>query len=93
MIQHDPRNFIVQPTLALSRAPCFIDARVQPRHVDLRPYVLYGDSVTSTTVKSTRSSAKISMATCRAFDGQCAAIHTAITQSYIAYPIESAIPA
>ncbi len=46
MIQQDPRNFIAQPTLALSRAPCFIDGRIQPRHVDLRPYVLYGDSVT-----------------------------------------------
>ncbi len=42
----DPRNFIAQPTLSLSRAPCFIDDRVEPRHVDLRPYVLYGDRVT-----------------------------------------------
>ncbi len=42
----DPRNYIAQPTLALSRAPCFIDGRVEPRHVDLRPYVLYGDRVT-----------------------------------------------
>ena len=39
----DPRNFIAQPTLSLSRAPCFIDERIEPRHVDLRPYVLYGD--------------------------------------------------
>jgi uncharacterized circularly permuted ATP-grasp superfamily protein len=45
-IQSDPRNFIAQPTLSLSRAPCFIDDRVEPRHVDLRPYVLYGDRVT-----------------------------------------------
>jgi uncharacterized circularly permuted ATP-grasp superfamily protein len=42
----DPRNYIAQPTLALSRAPCFIDGRVEPRHVDLRPYVLYGDRIT-----------------------------------------------
>ncbi len=43
----DPRNYIAQPTLALSRAPCFIDGRVEPRHVDLRPYILYGgDGVT-----------------------------------------------
>jgi uncharacterized circularly permuted ATP-grasp superfamily protein len=41
----DPRNYIAQPTLALSRAPCFLDGRVEPRHVDLRPYVLYGDQV------------------------------------------------
>ena len=42
----DPRNFIAQPTLALSQSPCFIDDRVEPRHVDLRPYVLYGETVT-----------------------------------------------
>jgi uncharacterized circularly permuted ATP-grasp superfamily protein len=42
----DPRNFIAQPTLAFSRAPCFVDAGVEPRHVDLRPYVLFGDTVT-----------------------------------------------
>ncbi len=40
----DPRNFIAQPTLALSQSPCFIDDRVEPRHVDLRPYVLYGEN-------------------------------------------------
>jgi uncharacterized circularly permuted ATP-grasp superfamily protein len=42
----DPRNFIAQPTLSLSRAPCFVGQRIEPRHVDLRPYVLYGDQVT-----------------------------------------------
>ena len=42
----DPRNYIAQPTLRLSRAPCFVDGRIEPRHVDLRPYVLYGDRVT-----------------------------------------------
>ncbi len=42
----DPRNFIAQPTLSLSRAPCFMDECIEPRHVDLRPYVLYGDRVT-----------------------------------------------
>jgi len=41
----DPRNFIAQPTLALSHSPCFVDGRVEPRHVDLRPYVLFGTSV------------------------------------------------
>ena len=46
-IQHDPRNYIAQPTLALSRAPCFVDdGRIEPRHVDLRPYVLFGEKVT-----------------------------------------------
>jgi uncharacterized circularly permuted ATP-grasp superfamily protein len=41
----DPRNYIAQPTLALSRAPCYIDGRVEARHVDLRPYILYGEQV------------------------------------------------
>jgi uncharacterized circularly permuted ATP-grasp superfamily protein len=42
----DPRNYIAQPTLALSRAPCFMDGRIESRHVDLRPYVLFGEKVT-----------------------------------------------
>ncbi|MBL8136956.1 MAG: circularly permuted type 2 ATP-grasp protein [Acidobacteria bacterium] len=41
----DPRNYIAQPTLALSAAPCFVDGRVEPRHVDLRPYILSGEQV------------------------------------------------
>lgn len=41
----NPRNFIAQPTLNFSRAPCLIDERIEPRHVDLRPYILYGDQV------------------------------------------------
>jgi uncharacterized circularly permuted ATP-grasp superfamily protein len=45
-ILEDPRNYIAQPTILLSRAPCLIDGTVQPRHVDLRPYILYGDKIT-----------------------------------------------
>jgi uncharacterized circularly permuted ATP-grasp superfamily protein len=47
-ILDDPRNYIAQPTLSLSTAPCFVDnERIEPRHIDLRPYVLYGgDEVT-----------------------------------------------
>ena len=45
-IEAEPRNYIAQPTLQLSRAPCFLDGAVQARHVDLRPYVLYGQNVT-----------------------------------------------
>jgi uncharacterized circularly permuted ATP-grasp superfamily protein len=45
-IQAEPRNYIAQPTLNISRAPCFIDGHVEARHVDLRPYILYGDQVT-----------------------------------------------
>ena len=42
----DPRNYIAQPTLALSTAPCLVEDGVEPRHVDLRPYVLGGRSIT-----------------------------------------------
>jgi uncharacterized circularly permuted ATP-grasp superfamily protein len=42
----DPRNYIAQPTLMLSRAPCFIEGEFDSRHVDLRPYILYGDRIT-----------------------------------------------
>ncbi|HTS11094.1 MAG TPA: circularly permuted type 2 ATP-grasp protein [Candidatus Limnocylindrales bacterium] len=42
----DPRNYIAQPTLALSCAPCLIDGRVESRHIDLRPYILMGEKVT-----------------------------------------------
>ena len=41
-IRANPAGFIAQPTLALSRAPCLVDGRFEPRHVDLRPFVLYG---------------------------------------------------
>jgi uncharacterized circularly permuted ATP-grasp superfamily protein len=44
-ILDDPRNYIAQPTLALSAGPCFLEGRVEPRHVDLRPYILSGDKV------------------------------------------------
>jgi uncharacterized circularly permuted ATP-grasp superfamily protein len=43
----NPRNYIAQPTLQLSAAPCLVDGfQIEPRHVDLRPYVLFGDKVT-----------------------------------------------
>jgi uncharacterized circularly permuted ATP-grasp superfamily protein len=38
----EPRNYIAQPTINLSTAPCFVDGTIEPRHVDLRPYVVYG---------------------------------------------------
>ncbi len=41
-LRADPADFISQPTLSLSRAPCVINGRMEPRHVDLRPYVLQG---------------------------------------------------
>jgi uncharacterized circularly permuted ATP-grasp superfamily protein len=41
-ILKDPRNFIAQPTISLSSAPCYMNGMLQPRRVDLRPYALYG---------------------------------------------------
>jgi uncharacterized circularly permuted ATP-grasp superfamily protein len=41
-IKADPKNFIAQPTLALSTVPTCVTAGIAPRHVDLRPFVLTG---------------------------------------------------
>jgi uncharacterized circularly permuted ATP-grasp superfamily protein len=41
----NPRNYIAQPTLALSRVPTIVDDRVEGRHVDLRPFVLCGKEI------------------------------------------------
>ena len=40
-----PRNYIAQPTLSLSRVPTIIDGHFEGRHVDLRPYILYGKDI------------------------------------------------
>lgn len=45
-IQTEPRNYIAQPTLSLSRAPCFLEGGIDSRHIDLRPYLLYGENAT-----------------------------------------------
>ena len=44
-IDADPRNYIAQPTLSLSRVPTIVDGAFQGRHVDLRPYILYGKDI------------------------------------------------
>ena len=45
-IMAQPRNYIAQPTLSLSRVPTLIDGKVEGRHVDLRPYILHrGDEI------------------------------------------------
>jgi len=40
-----PRNFVAQPTIGLSTCPAVCDGQIEPRHIDLRPYVLNGSSV------------------------------------------------
>ena len=44
-INGDPDDYIAQPTLSLSRAPTIVEDHFEGRHVDLRPYILYGKDV------------------------------------------------
>ncbi len=44
-IRAQPRNYIAQPTLALSRVPTLVNDTLEGRHVDLRPYILYGKDI------------------------------------------------
>ena len=44
-IKANPRNYIAQPTLALSRVPTIVGDHFEGRHVDLRPYILYGRDI------------------------------------------------
>lgn len=44
-VMANPRNYIAQPTLALSRVPTLCDGKLEGRHVDLRPYILYGKEI------------------------------------------------
>jgi len=46
LVQANPRNYIAQPTLALSRHPTYVDGALHGCHVDLRPYILCGEKVT-----------------------------------------------
>jgi uncharacterized circularly permuted ATP-grasp superfamily protein len=41
-IEADPRNWVAQPILALSTVPTLCDEGIEPRHVDLRPFILSG---------------------------------------------------
>jgi uncharacterized circularly permuted ATP-grasp superfamily protein len=47
-VRANPRGYIAQPTLALSRHPCWVDDHFEGRHVDLRPFVLFGRELTVT---------------------------------------------
>ncbi|WP_165072378.1 circularly permuted type 2 ATP-grasp protein [Paludisphaera rhizosphaerae] len=44
-IEDNPRAYIAQPTIQLSRHPTFVEGRLDGRHVDLRPFVLYGEEI------------------------------------------------
>ncbi|MCC6486625.1 MAG: circularly permuted type 2 ATP-grasp protein [Candidatus Hydrogenedentes bacterium] len=45
LVKANPRNYIGQPTLSLSRVPTIVDDHFEGRHVDLRPYILYGEDI------------------------------------------------
>jgi uncharacterized circularly permuted ATP-grasp superfamily protein len=42
----DPRNYVAQPVISLSRSPSFCDAGIEGRHIDFRPYILSGEKIT-----------------------------------------------
>jgi uncharacterized circularly permuted ATP-grasp superfamily protein len=44
----NPRNFIAQDPIALSRSPTWCEGQLDGRHIDLRPYILYGEKITVT---------------------------------------------
>jgi len=54
LIRKNPRNYIAQPTLGISTVPTVVDSTLEPRHVDLRPFILSGDTTTVTTGGLTR---------------------------------------
>ena len=44
-VRQEPRNYIAQPTIALSRHPSWVGDHLEGRHVDLRPFILFGEDV------------------------------------------------
>ncbi|GJL73265.1 MAG: hypothetical protein NMNS01_24640 [Nitrosomonas sp.] len=54
LIRRDPRNYVAQPMLTLSTAPTLVGNRVEPRHLDLRPFILSGEQTIVTTGGLTR---------------------------------------
>jgi len=54
LIRKDPRNYVAQPMLVLSTAPTMVGTHVEPRHLDLRPFILSGETTQVTTGGLTR---------------------------------------
>jgi uncharacterized circularly permuted ATP-grasp superfamily protein len=44
-INDNPRNYIAQPVVQLSRHICYLDGELESRHLDLRPFIIYGDGI------------------------------------------------
>ncbi|RPG22992.1 MAG: circularly permuted type 2 ATP-grasp protein, partial [Gammaproteobacteria bacterium TMED92] len=45
LLESDPQNYVAQPTLSLSTAPTLTPVELNPRHLDLRPFILQGRDV------------------------------------------------
>ncbi len=45
LVEANPRNYIAQPPIKLSRHPTWCEDHFEGRHIDLRPYILYGDKI------------------------------------------------
>jgi uncharacterized circularly permuted ATP-grasp superfamily protein len=58
IIQKDPRNYIAQPTLSISTAPTLCKGKLEPRHIDLRPFILQGENTFVTAGGLTRVALK-----------------------------------
>lgn len=58
LIRNDPRNYIAQPMLTLSTTPTLVDQHAEPRHLDLRPFILSGQENYITTGGLTRVALK-----------------------------------
>jgi uncharacterized circularly permuted ATP-grasp superfamily protein len=54
LIKHNPRNYIAQPLVSLSTCPTLVGEGVEPRHLDLRPFILSGQQTTVTAGGLTR---------------------------------------
>jgi len=57
-VRANPENYIGQPTIQLSTAPCLVDGNIEPRHVDLRPFLLSGKDIVVTPGALTRVALK-----------------------------------
>jgi uncharacterized circularly permuted ATP-grasp superfamily protein len=44
-IQENPRGYIAQPVIPLSRHVCYLDGELESRHLDLRPFVIHGADI------------------------------------------------
>ena len=57
-LEKNPENYVAQPTLALSTAPTVIEGNIEPRHLDLRPFILQGKKIWATNGGLTRVALK-----------------------------------